>query len=182
MKVAVLAVAVMMSMPAAAGAQPKPDRVAEAYTQYLLAHRLEENDDEAGAVAAYKRAMELDPTAADIPGALAAAYLRQDKIQDAMTYAEQAVKITPANREGNRVLGIIYAALAESSRGGGRGRPAGAPNAENLAKAIQHLELAIAGQGGEADPNVRATLARAYMAGSQYDKAIPLLTALVNEQ
>ena len=182
MKVAVLAVAVIMSAPAVAGAQPKPDRVAEAYTQYLLAHRLEENDDEAGAVAAYKRAMELDPTAADIPGALAAAYLRQDKIQDAMTSAEQALKISPANREGHRVLGIIYAALAESSRGGGRGRPAGAPNAENLAKAIQHLELAIAGQGGEADPNVRATLARAYMAGAQYDKAIPLLTALVNEQ
>ena len=80
MKVAVLAVAVIMSVPVVAGAQPKPDRVAEAYAQYLLAHRLEENDDEAGAVAAYKRAMELDPTAADIPGALAAAYLRQDKI------------------------------------------------------------------------------------------------------
>src|SRR5262249_17806307 len=106
-----------------------------------------------------------------------------DKIQDAMTTAEQALKISPENREANRVIGVIYAALAESGRGPGRGRSSSTPpNEENLTKAERHLELAIAGQGGEADPNVRATLARVYMAGAQYDKAIPVLTALVNEQ
>jgi tetratricopeptide (TPR) repeat protein len=180
----VLAATMTVSISAAAGAQPKPDRVGEAYAQFLLAHHLDELDDEAGAIAAYKRAMELDPSAADIPGELAAVYLRQNKVQEAMTTAEQALKISPASREANRVLGIIYAALAESTRaaGGGRSRGASGSTDENLTKAVRHLEAAITGQGGEADPNVRATLARAYIASAQYDKAIPILTTLVNEQ
>src|SRR6266550_2773868 len=50
---------------------------AEAYAQFLIGHHLDETDDEAGAIAAYRRAMELDPAAADIPAELAALYLRQ---------------------------------------------------------------------------------------------------------
>jgi len=180
MKVAV-AVALSVSIAGAAGAQTRSDRVAEAYAQFLLGHHLDEADDEAGAIAAYKRAMELDPSAADIPGELAAVYLRQNKIQEAMTAAEQALKVSPKNREGNRVLGVIYAALAESNRAGGAARGRGSSD-DNLPKAIGYLETAIAGLGGEADPNVRATLARTYVSAAQYDKAIPLLTNLVSEQ
>lgn len=189
MKVAVSAAAlafVAVSFPAAARAQqPKPDRVAEAYQQFLLGHYLDERDDEAGAIAAYKRAIELDPSAADIPAELAALYLRENKIQDAMATAEQALKIAPTNREANRVLGVIYAALSESSRGGRtRGPVAGgsATNDENLGKAIKYLETAVTGVIGEVDPNVRATLARAYVLAGQYDKAIPILASLVEEQ
>ena len=183
---AALAAFLVVAVPAAAPAQPpKPDRAAEAYQQFLLGHYLDERDDEAGAIAAYKRAMELDPTAADIPGELAALYLRENKVQEAMATAEQALKIEPANREANRVLGVIYAALSESGRGGrSRGPVTGgsATNDENLAKAIKHLELAMAGVIGEVDPNVRATLARAYVLGAEYDKAIPILSSLVEEQ
>jgi tetratricopeptide (TPR) repeat protein len=157
---------------AAAAEQPqKPDRTAEAYAQFMLGHRLDEQDDEAGAVAAYKRAMELDPKAAEIPGELAGLYLRQNKVQDAIASAEQALKLSPENREGNRVLGIVNAAMADGRRGG-----------ENADKAIEYLERSIAGQGGEADPNVRATLSRLYVSSGQYDKAIALLSTLVNEQ
>src|SRR5712671_7373272 len=118
-----------------------PDKVAEAYNQFLMGHRLEEADDVNAAIAAYKRAMELDPTAADIPGELAGLYLRQNKIQEAMATAEQALKVAQANREANRVLGTIYAALSDSTgAGASRGR-AGAAD-ENVAKAIRHLELA----------------------------------------
>src|SRR5262249_40418938 len=139
MKVAVL-VALMAAAAGSAAAQPqpKPDRGAEAYTQFLLGHHLDETDDESGALAASKRAMELDPAAAEIPGELAALYLRQNKVQEAMTTAEQALKISPTNREANRVLGIINAALSETNRGG-----------DNAEKAIRYLEQAIAGQGGE---------------------------------
>ncbi len=189
MKVAVCAAALagcVASWPAVARAQqPKPDRVAEAYQQFLLGHYLDERDDEAGAIAAYTRAMELDASAADIPGELAALYLRENKIQEAMTTAEKALKLAPANREANRVLGVIYAALSESGRGGrSRGAVAGgsATNDENLAKAIKHLELATAGVIGEVDPNVRATLSRAYVLAGQYDQAIPILASLVEEQ
>jgi tetratricopeptide (TPR) repeat protein len=86
------------------------------------------------------------------------------------------------------VLGIVYASMID---GGGRGdsgsRRRAAPaapanNDENIAKAIHHLELAIAGAARESDPNVRATLARLYLRGDQYAKAIPLLNDLVRQE
>ena len=52
----------------------------------------------------------------------------------------------------------------------------------NLAKAIHHFELALEGVSAESDPNVRATLARLYVRTNAYDKAIPLLTDLVNQE
>jgi tetratricopeptide (TPR) repeat protein len=167
----VLAATLCLAVPMAARAQQKPDRVAEAYSLFLLGHHLDQTDDETGAIAAYKKAMDLDPGAAEIPGELAALYLRENKVQEAMTLAEQALKISPANREANRVLGIVNAALSETDRGG-----------DHAAKAITYLETSIAGQGSESDPNVRATLARLYMATGQHEKAIPLLTGLVDEQ
>lgn len=160
-----------VATPRVAAAQQKPDRVAEAYSQFLLGHHLDENDDEAGAIAVYKKAMELDPTAAEIPGELSALYLRENKVQDAMTTAEQALKISPSNREANRVLGVINAALSENAKGG-----------DTAAQAIKYLETSIAGLGTEADPNVRATLARLYIGAQQNDKAIAILTVLVDEQ
>jgi tetratricopeptide (TPR) repeat protein len=171
MKLAALVASLSLVLPLSAAAQSKPDRTADAYSQFLLGHHLDEADDEAGAIAAYKKAMELDPTAAEIPAELAALYLRENNIQDAITLAEQALKIEPANHEANRVLGVINAALAENGRG-----------SNNADKAIKYLEAATAGLGTESDPNVRATLARLYIAAKQYDKAIPLLTTLVNEQ
>src|SRR6185295_9938311 len=191
MKLAALAAAFSVSIPLAAvvraggpeavqarGQRPaqvataSPDKVAEAYAEFLLGHRAEESEDEAGAIAAYKRAMALDPSAADIPAELAGLYLRQNKVQEAMAAAEQALKISSANREANRVLGTIYAALSESTRENApRGR--GDKADENLTKAIHHLELAIDRPAGEADPNVRA---------GEYEKAIPMLSNLVNQE
>src|SRR6266508_6815973 len=165
--------------------QPAPasDKLAEAYAQFLLAHRLAEHDDEAGAIAAYKRAMELDPQPADIPAELAALYLQQNKIQEATSTAEQALKLAPTNREANRVLGLVYAALSENGR---ENRPrAGAADRtsnEYATKAIDHLERAIDRPVGESDPNVRATLSRLYLRTSAFDKAVRLLTDLVNQE
>jgi tetratricopeptide (TPR) repeat protein len=166
----------------AAGATASPEKVADAYAQFLLGHRFEENEDETSAIAAYRRAMELDPSAAEIPAQLAGLYLKQSKVQEAMAAAETAVKIAPANREANRVLGTVYAALSESSQEpAARGRGAAQADA-NLAKAIQHFEAALDGAVAESDPNVRATLARLYVRSNAYDKAIPLLTDLVNQE
>ena len=101
----------------------------------MLGHRFEENEDETAAIAAYKRAMELDPTAAEIPAQLAGLYLKQSKVQEAMAAADASLKIAPNNREANRVLGTVYAALSESSQGG-RGADQAAAN---LTKAIRHF-------------------------------------------
>ena len=199
MKLAALIVAFSVSIPLAAearaagqggrGQRPAPaattasaDRVADAYAQFLLGHRFEENEDETSAIAAYKRAMELDPNAAEVPAQLAGLYLKQSKVQEAMAAAEASLKIAPANREGNRVLGTVYASLSESSQDPNqRGRGADRA-AANLAKAIHHFELALDGAVAESDPNVRATLARLYVRNSTYEKAIPLLTDLVNQE
>jgi tetratricopeptide (TPR) repeat protein len=195
MKLAVLIAACVVSISFAAEARaemqgaargqrpatPTPqasEKIADAYAQFLLGHRFEENEDETDAIAAYKRAMELDPTAAEIPAQLAGLYLKQSKVQEAMAAADAALKIAPSNREANRVLGTVYAALSESTQGA-----RGANQADdNLKKAIHHFELALEGATAESDPNVRATLARLYVKSNAYDKAIPLLTDLVNQE
>jgi tetratricopeptide (TPR) repeat protein len=199
MKLAALAAALSVSIPIAADARaaaqgaprgPRsapattaaPDKVADAYAQFLLGHRFEESEDETAAIAAYKRAMELDPQAAEIPAQLAGVYLKQSKVQEAIAAAEASIKIAPANREANRVLGTIYAALSESSQEpAARGRGADKADA-NLPRAIRHFELALDGAVAESDPNVRATLARLYVRSGAYEKAIPLLTDLVNQE
>jgi tetratricopeptide (TPR) repeat protein len=158
------------------------DAVASAYDEFLLARHLETADDVDGAIAAYKRAIELDPVSADIVAELSALYLRQSRLNDATTAADQALKIEPDNREAHRVLGIVYATLAESGRRNGARAQTAATQTENIAKAIQHLEKAVDRSNGEPDPNVRATLARLYVAAGTFDKAIPLLTDLVNEE
>ena len=102
---------------AAQTAPASPANIAEAYAQFLLGHRLEEDDDNDGAIAAYKRAMELDPIAPRTsPGAARrpVSAAEQDRGGDGER-AGQALKIAPANSEANRVLGIVYAALSESS-------------------------------------------------------------------
>ncbi|MCU1382207.1 MAG: hypothetical protein JWL71_904 [Acidobacteria bacterium] len=200
MKLAALFAALSVSMPLAADARvavqgsPRgqrpvaapttaaPDKVADAYAQFLLGHRFEENEDETAAIAAYKRAMELDPTAAEIPAQLAGIYLKQSKVQEAMAAAETSLKIAPANREANRVLGTIYAALAESAQDPAAPGRGGDKTDANLSKATQYFEAALEGAVAESDPNVRATLARLYVRSGTYDKAIPLLTDLVNQE
>lgn len=163
--------------PVAPAAQA-PDRVAEAYAQFLLAHRLQDADDVEGAIAAYKRAMALDPAAASIGADLADMYMRQNRAADAIAAAEQALKIAPDNHDAHRVLGTIYATLATSSRE----RTTRQVQQENTARAIEHLEAAVAGPVGRADANLRAMLARLYVSSGSYEKAIPVLTDLVKQE
>ena len=158
-----------------------PDKVAEAYTQFLIGHHLEQTDDMTGAIAAFKRAMELDPRAADVPAELAGVYLRQEHLDEARAAAEQALKIDTENREANRVLGIVYASRVDE-RGDRQSATDQKASAANVAQAITHLELAIDGARAESDPNVRATLARLYLRAEQYEKAIPLLADLVRQE
>jgi tetratricopeptide (TPR) repeat protein len=189
MKFAVFITAVCVAVPSMSAAQAAPNRaarpaaaapanVAQAYEQFLIAHHLEENDDVAGAVAAYKKAIELDPLAADIPAELAGLYLRHDKIDDAVSAAEQALKVDGANPEAHRVLGLIAAAKIDSRPR----QPQQAASDADVTNAIQHLEKAIANPIGEADPNARGTLARLYLRIAAYDKAIPILIDLVRQQ
>jgi tetratricopeptide (TPR) repeat protein len=190
MKIAVLLTAMCVAVPSMtsiAGAQaaraPSPQsgatppaKVAQAYEQFLIGHHLEENEDLPGAIAAYKKAMELDPLAADIPAELAGLYFRHERIDEAVSAAEQALKIAPANPEAHRVLGLIAASKVD-----GRPRQQQGAADDDSAKAIQHLEKAIANPIGDADENARGTLAKLYLRIAAYDKAIALLVDLVRQ-
>jgi tetratricopeptide (TPR) repeat protein len=159
-------------------ASPQPDRTAQAYEQFLRAHLLEDDDTDA-AIAAYKRAMELDPASPDIPADLAELYLRENKATEAIQFAEQALKIDAAHRDAHRVLGTVYASMAS----GGQGRrTTAAAQRENLNKAITHIEQSIEPPMAAADANLRAMLARLYIAAESYDKAIPVLSELVKQE
>jgi tetratricopeptide (TPR) repeat protein len=186
MKLVVFVALLGLATPLAASAQgaranapaPAPDRVAEAYEQFLRAHLLEDGDDVEGAIAAYKRALAADPRGADIAADLAELYLRENRANDARSAAEQAIKIDPNNRDGHRVLGTLFASIASDNQGrGGR-----AAQTENLNNAILHLEKAIAPPIVSPDANVRAMLARLYIATENNDKAIALLTELVKQE
>lgn len=167
------------SPPPAAQTAPAADRVAEAYDQFLRAHLLAEEDVE-GAIAAFKRAMALDPTSAAIPADLADLYMKESRAAEAIQAAEQALRISPTNREAHRVLGMIYATLANASPSGQR--LSRAAQRENLDRAVQHMEQAIEPPMAQADANQRAMLARLYVATDAFDKAIPVLIDLVKQE
>jgi tetratricopeptide (TPR) repeat protein len=155
------------------------DRVAQAYDQFLRAHLIEDEDVE-GAITSYKRAMALDPTSASIPADLADLYMRENRSAEAMQAAEQALKIAPTNRDAHRVLGTLHATLAGGSAD--QARPSRAIQRENMTKAVEHLEQAFEPPMSAADANLRAMLARLYIATEAYDKAIPVLTDLVKQE
>ena len=162
---------------APAAATSQGDNRAQAYEQYLLAQRLEGARDRDGAVAALKRAIALDPKSAELPAALADLYLDLDRSDEAIATAEQALKIEADNRDAHRVLGTLYAAAATDQKASRDSRQ------KYLKDAISHLEqAAIERQGLQADPNVRAMLARLFILNSEYNKAIPLLTELVRQE
>ena len=177
----VLLVAAAPAFAQSAPADPA-SRTGEAYAQFMLGRHLETADDIPNAIAAFKRGIQLDPQAADIIAELAGLYMRQSRLDEALQTGEQAIKIDPANREAHRVLGIVYATLVESGRrSNARTGQTATSLAENLTKAIEHLEQAIDRQL-DSDPNVRATLSRLYLASGQNDKAIPLLQELVSQE
>jgi len=157
-----------------------PSAVGDAYNQYLVGRRLERDDDVDGAIAAYKRAIALDPMAADVYAELAGVYLRQNRVGESITAGEQALTLAPDNLEAHRVLGTLYAAVSDTDTRAANGRANAAD--DSAAKAIGHLEQVILKTEGEVDPSLRATLARMYVRTSAFEKAIPLLRDLVSRE
>src|SRR5262245_29285084 len=80
---------------------------------FVLGRHLESTRRFDEAVAAFKRAIELDPTSADLWAELAAFYARRDDAMAAVENAEKALKLDPENSEANFILGTVYAAFGE---------------------------------------------------------------------
>jgi tetratricopeptide (TPR) repeat protein len=159
---------------AANAEQVRPaDPRAEAYYQFMLGRRLDDEGETDGAVAAFRRALELDPASAEIYAELAALFARQGRAEEAIASAEASLKVDPDHIEANRLLGLIYADRA----GADDERPAAADEAarEAARKAVDYLERALPRARFEQAVGIRMTLGRLYLQQQAAEKAIVVL-------
>ena len=173
--IAPILVLLLLTCAPPAAAQPAAAASGDAGYYFLLGRRHESMGDVDKAVAAYKQALTLAPNSAELRAELAGLYARQDRAVEAIDTAEEALTKDPDNREANRILGTIYAALAEQRL---KLRPGDDP-ALYVPRAIAALERARA-QGP--DTPVDLTLGRLYLQTKSYDKAIALLRRVQLEQ
>ena len=173
--IAPILVLLLLTCAPPAAAQPAAAAAGDAGYYFLLGRRHESMGDVDKAVAAYKQALTLAPNSAELRAELAGLYARQDRAVEAIDTAEEALTRDPDNREANRILGSIYAALAEQRL---KLRPGDDP-ALYVPRAIAALERARA-QGP--DTPVDLTLGRLYLQTKSYDKAIALLRRVQLEQ
>jgi tetratricopeptide (TPR) repeat protein len=143
---------------------------------FLLGRRLEGQGKIDAAIAAHKKAMELEPESAELRAELAGLYARQDRAIDSVQMAEAALKLDSDNREANRIIGSVYAAFADSKQ---PIRPGDNP-AQYATRAIAALERAR--RPNTFDVGLELTLGRLYVQSESYEKAIPLLQRVVADQ
>jgi len=143
---------------------------------FLLGRHLEGEGKVDEAIAAHKQAIALAPKSAELRAELAGLYARTDKGQEAMETAQAAIALDPNNREANKILGTIYAALSEQ-------RQAIAPGdnpADYPARAIAALEKAR--RDDTFDINLDLMLGRLYAQSGAFEKALPFLRHVVDDQ
>ena len=162
----------LATQPPAAAAQVPED----ATYYFLLGRYLEGGGKIDEAIAALKKAIALDPRSAEPRAELAGLYARQDKASEAVTAAEDALKVNPKNREANRILGSVLAALSEQHQ---PARPGDDVSAYPK-RAIAALEIARG--DGSGDLSIDLGLARLYLDADRPTDAIPLLRRIVLEQ
>jgi tetratricopeptide (TPR) repeat protein len=170
--------AASMLLAPAAAATPQtpgaPDATAGYY--FLLGRHLESSGKIDAAIAAHRRAIELEPQSAELRAELAGLYARQDRAADALEAAEAALKHDAANREANRILGSIYAAFVDQKQPIRRGDDL----SQYPARAIASLEKARG--DGAMDVSLELMLGRLYLRSEAFDKAIPPLRRVFEEQ
>lgn len=88
------------------------DNRAQALKKYLEAQRLEQSGNYPGAVAAYKEAITLDPSSAELRVAFGSLYLKSRNVIDAEAQAREAIKVAPNDPEVRKLLARVY--LAQS--------------------------------------------------------------------
>lgn len=161
---------------ASQGSAPVPAEArARAYYDFLLARHLESGGDVDLAIAALGRAAAADPSSAEIRAELAGLYARQNRAEDAVKAAEDALARDPDNAEAHWVIGTVHAALLQGGHETG-GRDEGA----NVARAIEHLEKARPARAY--DLGLVLTLGRLYLSKPDYPKAADTLSSLVQRE
>ena len=160
-------------------AQTELDRKSEAYYQFTIGRMYEERYEFSGiaeyagrAIAAYKRAYELDSHSSIIGERLAEAYARAGRIPEAIAEAEGILMQDPANLSARRILARIYVrSLGDMESSAGQKEivdqailqyreivrldPADSEAAQWLARLYRLVQ-----QDGDAEAVLRAALAR----------------------
>ena len=166
-----LAVVPVAPMSAQTAQRPaEADAKAEAYRLFLYARYLEGEDDLDGAIRSYREAADLDPDTGEILGELAALYARQNRSEESVATAREALERDAGNLTAHRILGLIYANRAS-------GQDA---SPEDAATAIDHLEQAR--RTILPDFQVELGLARLYLVTDATDQAVALLEELLKDQ
>jgi tetratricopeptide (TPR) repeat protein len=151
----------------------------EAYDLFIQALRLEDEGEIVQAVELLARAAELDAEAPAIPAAQAGLYARLDQATNAVEAAERALALDAEYVDAHRVLGLMFAALAEQAAGQSAGQRSA--NAESYRRrALTHLEQAAA--GGVEDARVTFSLGRLLVETGAFDDAVAALEPFVRDR
>lgn len=152
---------VLLSVTLQAGAPGLSD----AYFYFIQGRTLEGKGDVAGALAAYKRAAEIEPRSSTIHAEMAGLYARAGRAAESIGEAETALTLDKNDREAHRILGLVQSAVAE-------GLQPGARQTQLMNDAAGHLEQALI---GARDPGAELALGRLDVRLNRLDKGIPVL-------
>jgi tetratricopeptide (TPR) repeat protein len=182
MRLTWLAAAVLLVDPcglAAAQTAPSapPAAASQAYYEFLMARRAESEGDMKGALAALDRAQALDPNSPELHAERAAFHARQNEGEAAKREAERALALDPANVEGHRILGLVFASWAET------GPPAGTPDSADTLrkKAIEHFNAIRKSPEMATDVSLQISMGRVLLRSGQTDEAVTVLETVVNQ-
>ena len=155
-------------------AAPPADAAGQAYFLFVQGRMLEDRGDVNGAIAAYRKAIDLSPKSADLYAELASLFAREGRGDESIAQALAALKLDPDNQEAHRTLGLVQASMATSTMDAARQK--------SLAgEAIGHLEQALKGTAVP-DLNALLTLGRMYVRAEKFPEAIKTLNAFLDDQ
>jgi tetratricopeptide (TPR) repeat protein len=163
--------ALLVASPLFAQTPAPPTPSAEAYYEFLMGHRLDNAGDAAGALAALERAKKADPNSAEILAEVAGFYAKQNKAEEAIAAADQALKLDPDNVEAHHMLGLVYSAWAE----GAVPLPAGQTPERLRQLAIDHFTAIQSSPLMASDPNLQMSLGRLQLRAGRAAQAVPIL-------
>jgi len=116
-------------------AEAQPVNRSAAYYHFSLGRLLEESGSFFKAEAEYRKALRHDPQSSQLHTEVASAYLRNNRILEAIQQFETAARIDPDNLRARKRLGAIYYELLASERRGHR-----ISSGDTLNKAIREYE------------------------------------------
>ncbi len=124
----------------------------------------------AQAIDAYKKALDAQPDSATVMERLAETYAKSQRIRDAVSEAQQVLKVDPNNVAARRLLARIYVRTLGDMN-------AGAAQQENLARAIEQFQAILKIQPD--DSFSALWLARLYRFQNRHDEAEKVLRGVL---